>query len=193
MNTTVTEHTEHGDMPINIYHRLSNDRILFITNHIDDMMATSIVASLLLKDSEAVEEITLFINSEGGDLRNALMIIDTMNLISSPIKTVCIGSAMDEAALILTSGTPGLRFATQHATISVSQLVNDWMSVSDMTDAKTNLNQSMLDNKKIMEILAKCTGKPIKEVTTYFDRRVFMSGLQAAKYGLIDKLISPSK
>lgn len=194
MNTLVTETTEYGDMPINIYQKLSNDRILFICNHIDDKLAADIVALLLLKDLESPgEKITLFINSEGGDIRNVLMIYDVMSLIQSPIETVCIGSAMDEAAIILAAGTNGMRFATKHATISVSQLVNNWMTYSDLTDAKKNLDQSLNDNKRMMDIFAKCSKKTNKQVMLDFERRVFMTAAQAAKYGMIDKVISFNK
>lgn len=194
MNTLVTESTEYGDMPINIYQKLSNDRILFICNHIDDKLASDIAALLLLKDLENPgEKITLFINSEGGDIRNVLMIYDVMNLIQSPIETVCIGSAMDEAAILLAAGTNGMRFATKHATISVSQLVNNWMTYSDLTDAKKNLDQSLNDNKRMMDIFAKCSGKTNKQVMLDFERRVFMTAVQASKYGIIDKVISFNK
>jgi ATP-dependent Clp protease protease subunit len=194
LNTILTETTEHGDMPIDVYQKLANDRILFICDDINDNLATDIVATLLLKDSEDSEKkITLFINSSGGDIRNTLMIVDMMNMIEAPIETVCIGSAMDEAALILVSGSPGMRFATQNSRISVGQLVNDWMARVNLTDAKKYLDLALSDNKRMMEIFAKTTGKPLKKVMADFDRRVFMNSSQAVKYNLIDKVISISK
>ena len=194
MNTIVTETTLHGEVPIDIYQKLSNDRILFVCDQIDDKLATDIVATLLLKDSEAPEEkITLFINSEGGDIRNVLMIYDMINMIQSPVETVCIGSALDEAAILLTAGTPGLRLATKNSIISVGQLVHDWTNYSDLTDAKKILEQSMGDNKKMMEIIAKSTGKSFKQANEDFNRRVFMNCNQAIKYGLIDKVIGSNK
>lgn len=194
MNTIVLESTEHGDMPIDVYQKLSNDRILFISNAIDDNLATDIVGSLLLKDSEDPDKkITLFINSPGGDIRNILMICDMMNIISAPIETVCIGSAMDEAAIILASGTKGMRFATKNSRISASQLVHDWMARANLTDAKKYLDLAVSDNKKMMEVLAKTTGKPLKEVMAAFERRVFMNANQAMKFGLIDKVVTFNK
>lgn len=121
------------------------------------------------------------------------MIYDMMQLISSPIETVCIGSAMDEAAIILAAGTPGMRHATKHSSIAVSHLISNWMAFSDLTDAKSNLDLSISDNKKMMTILSKCTGKTLKEVSTDFERRVFMNAPQAVKYGLIDKVVTPVK
>ena len=194
MNTLVIESTENGDMPVDVYQKLSNDRILFICDQITDELATDIVATLLLKDVEDPDsKITLFINSDGGDIRNALMIYDTMSIISAPIETVCIGSAMDEAALILAGGTPGLRFATKNSVIAVSHLVHDWYTNANLTDAKKILDQSMSDNKKMMEVIAKSCKKTLKQVLEDFDRRVFMTANQAAKYGIIDKVVANKK
>lgn len=194
MNTIVLESTEHGDIPVDVYQKLANDRILFICDDISDTIATDVAATLLLKDSEDPgKKVTLFINSQGGDIRNALMICDIMNMIESPIETVCIGAAMDEAAIILSSGTPGMRFATKNSVISASQLVHEWMVRANLTDAKKYLELASGDNKKMMEILAKTTGKSLKQVMSDFDRRVFMSAPQAAKYKLIDKVITFNK
>jgi len=194
LNTIVTETTEHGEMPLDVYQKLSNDRILFICDMITDDIASDITATLLLKDSEDSEKkITLFINSHGGDIRNVLMICDMMNMIEAPIETVCIGAAMDEAALILASGTPGMRLATKNAVISCSQLAHDWITRANLTDAKKYLDMAVLDNKRMMEILSKASGKSVKQVSEDFDRRVYMTAAQAAKYGLIDKVVKFNK
>lgn len=194
MNTIVLEATDHGDMPIDVYHKLSNNRILFVSDRIDDRVGTDITSTLLLKDAEDPEKkITLFINSSGGDIRNVLMICDMMNMITAPIETVCIGSAMDESVLILASGTPGMRYATKNSIISAGQLVHDWIARSNLTDAKTYLDLAMADNKKMMEIIAQTTKKPLKEVMTSLERRVFMNPSQALKFGLIDKVVTFSK
>lgn len=194
MNTLVLESTENGDIPIDVYQKLANDRVLFLCNQITDTLATDIIATLLLKDAEDSEKkITLFINSDGGDIRNALMIYDIMTMIDSPIETVCIGSAMDEAAIILAGGTPGMRLATKNSVIAVGQLVHDWYSNSNLTDAKKILDQSLSDNKRMMEIFAKSCKKQLKQVMDDFERTVFMNASQAVKYGLIDKAISSSK
>jgi ATP-dependent Clp protease, protease subunit len=194
LNTTITEDTEMGEIPVDIYQKMADNRILFICNHIDDKIATDTVASLLLKDNENPgEKITIFINSDGGDIRNVFMIYDMMQLIQSPIETICIGSAMDEAAIILAAGTPGMRYATKHAAIAVSQLVNQWMNYSDLTDAKKNLDLYVNDNKKMMEIIGKCSKKTFKQTMIDFERRVFMNASQAIKYGIIDKLMKFSK
>lgn len=194
MNTIITETTEHGEMPVDVYQKLANDRILFICDHIDDRVATDVAATLLLKDQEDPDQkITLFINSESGDIRSVFMIYDIMNMISSPIETVCIGSAMDEVVILLASGSEGMRFATKNSIIAVGQLVNNNINFSDLADAKRLLAQSVADNKKMMEVLAKKTGKTFKQVSSDFDRKVFFTAAQSMKYGIIDKIVSFSK
>lgn len=194
MNTIVLEATEFGEMPVDVYQKLSNDRILFLTDQIDDRVAADITATLLLKDTEdSTSKITLFINSHGGDIRNALMICDMINLIEAPVETVCIGAAMDEAAVILASGAPGMRFATKNSVISAGQLINEWVARSDLTDAKKYLELATSDNKRMMEIFAKTSKQNVKQVMRLLDRRVFMTSPQAVKFGLIDKVVSFKK
>jgi ATP-dependent Clp protease protease subunit len=121
------------------------------------------------------------------------MIYDIMSIISAPIETVCIGSAMDEAAIILAGGTPGNRFATKNSVIAVSQLSHDWYTHTNLTDAKKLLDQFTSDNKRMMEIIAKASKKTIKNVMDDFERRVFMNAAQAVRYGIIDRVVTFSK
>lgn len=194
LNTLVLEETENGEMPLDVYQKLANDRILFITDYIDDRIATDLTATLLLKDHEDNEKkITLFINSPGGDIRNAFMIYDVMTLIHAPIETVCMGAAMDEAALILVGGAKGMRLATKNSIISISQLVNPWHMHTNLTDAKNLMDQFNIDNNRLVEILAKASGKTVKQIKTDFDRRSFFTAQKALKYGFVDKIISFNK
>ena len=196
LNTIVSETMEQSaEMPVDVFQKLSNSRILFISDEIDDELTSDICATLLLKDQECHEEkITLFINSYGGDIRNVLAIYDVMQMIHSPIETVCMGAAHNEAAILLVSGTEGMRFATKNSVICVGQLVNDWMRVhSDLVDAKSSLNQQLEDNKRMMDIFAVASGKDLKQVMSDFDRKVFMTSQEAMKYGLIDKVIKQTK
>lgn len=194
LNTFILETTEHGDIPVDIYQKLANDRILFISDYVSDKIATDIIATLLLKDSEDSEEkISLFINSSGGDIRSVFMIYDVMQMIQAPVETVCIGSAMNESVILLSAGEPGMRLATKNSIFSVSQLEHDWMTRANLTDAKKIVTRYARDNKNMMEIIAQTTGKPLKQVLDDFERRVFMNAPQAAKYGLIDKIIAFSK
>jgi ATP-dependent Clp protease, protease subunit len=194
LNTIVTETTEQGEVAIDVFQKLAADRVLFITGVLDDDMAADITAMLLVKDSEDTEKkISLFINSPGGDIRNALAICDIIHMLDSPIETVCIGSAMKEAAVILAAGTPGMRLATKNSIICVGQLINDSMQISDLTDADISLKQMTNDNKRMMEIIAKASKKSLEQVMSDFDRRIFMNSKDALSYGLIDKVISLKK
>jgi len=194
LNTIITETTEHGEVPIDIYQKLSNDRILFLTDFIDDKVATDISATLLLKDAENPNaKITIFINSEGGDIRAVFMIYDTMNMISSEIEVICFGSAMNESVILLVGGSPGKRYATKNSIIAVGQLIAQWAKKSNMVDATKTLNQVTKDNKRMMEILAKHSNKKITQIIKDFDRIVFLEPAKAAKYGFIDGIIKFGK
>lgn len=194
MNTLVLEQTEHGEYPIDVYAKLSQDRILFLSEPLHDELATDMVATLLLKDSEDPEKkITLFINSHGGDIRNAFTIYDVMQMIDAPVETVCIGAAFDEAVILLAGGTPGMRLATPHAVISASQLEPGLHMHTDLPGAKELLKQHKLDNDRLMEILSKTTGKTVSQVRKDFDRRVFFNAKQALKYGFFDHIVQLNK
>lgn len=177
-------------MPIDIYTKLAQDRVLFISDIIDDKVATDVVATLLLQDAENDnEKITLFLNSEGGDIRSVFMIYDVMQLLKSPLETVCIGSAMNETVMLLAAGTKGMRFATHHSIISPSQLVHNASYMTNLLDAKSIMERSKADNKSLLSILAKASGKTYQEVAADFDRKVFFNAKQALNYGLIDGVI----
>lgn len=189
MNTLITEEGEMGHPEIlDVFSRLAEDRILFITDYIDDRISTDICATLLLMDGESTEDkITLFINSEGGECRSIFAIYDLMELIKSPIETVCIGSAMNEAVLLLAAGDK--RLATKNAVICPSQLVQEKYYQVDLTDAKATSERLDKDNKAFMKALAKKVGKKMSEVIIDFEKRTYLSATQAQKYGLIDGVI----
>jgi ATP-dependent Clp protease protease subunit len=195
MNTLILEETEQGeDMAIDVYQRLANDRILFIHEFIDDKLASNICATLLLKNAESKEEkISLFINSEGGDIRSVFMIYDMMNIIDAPIETICAGSAWDESLLILAAGTEGMRFATQNSVICASHLMYDKMHFSDLTDARIIKDLIKNDNKRMLEAFASITKKTYKQIADDFSNKTFMTPAQAKKYGLIDGIVKNKK
>lgn len=179
-----------GDVvPVDVYQKLSDNRILFLTGFLSDELANDLTATLLLKDAESQDEITLFINSDGGDVRNVLTLFDTMQIIQSPIKTVCIGGVSNEVVLLLAAGSPGLRFATKNSIISPSYLFHDRTYMTNLFDAKTMLNQFNIDNKVVLDNLAKCCKKKSAEVFKDFERKKFFNANQAKKYGIIDKII----
>jgi ATP-dependent Clp protease, protease subunit len=190
MNTLINEETEFGEVAVDIYSKLASNRILFISDDVDDKLATDIVATLFLLDGESPnEEISLIINSEGGDIRSVFMIYDILQIIQSPIKTICVGSAMDEVVLLLASGTPGMRYATQNAVICPSQLIQEEYHYGNLTNAKEVLGRIQADNKDYMTCLAKKTNKKYSEVMSDFERRKFMTSKQAKNYGIIDGVI----
>jgi ATP-dependent Clp protease protease subunit len=194
LNTLVLEPTEHGDMPVDVYQKLASDRILFVADYLDDNLASDIVSTLLLKDNEdSDKKITLFINSHGGDIRNAFMIYDVMTMIQAPIETICIGAAMDEALILLTGGTHGMRSATPHAIIAATQLIHSFHMHTDLPGAQALFEQEKLDNQRLMDILAKTTKKTLSQVKKDFDRRVFFNAKNAMKYGFIDKIVTFNK
>lgn len=190
MNIIVTEETENGDVPIDIYSKLANDRILFIHDYVDDRTAIDTVATLMLKDTEdSNQKISLFINASGGDLRSVFMIYDTMRLIQSPIETFCVGEAFDEVVLLLAAGTPGMRYATENSLIWTSQLLSDGAMYSDIADAFVLMDRLKRDNKNFITELAKCVSKPTKTVMADLERKKFFNAKQAKQYGLIDAIV----
>lgn len=194
MNKLTTEETEMGEVPVDIFYKLSKNRILFIDSEITDQLATDICATLLLKDNEdSSSKITLIINSPGGDIRNIFMIYDMMNIITSPIETVCIGSVSDEAVLLLSAGTPGMRFITKNSNVSLNQIVHDGMRVSDLTDAKIALDAVSKDNDNFLKALAKCINKNYKSLSLDLNRKKFLNSTQAVKYGIVDKIVQIKK
>lgn len=194
MNTIILEENEQGEVVSDVYQKLSNNRILFIHQEIDDNLAADIVAALLAKDDEdSNHKISIFINSEGGDIRSVFMIYDIMKLIKSPIETICSGSAWNESLLLLAGGTPGMRFATQNSVICRNQVLYDKIHMSDLTDAKVVKDLIKYDNKKMLEEFSKITKKSYKQILIDFDKKVFMTPTQAKKYGLIDGIIKNKK
>jgi ATP-dependent Clp protease protease subunit len=191
LNIIVTEPTEAGDIAIDIYSKLAEDRILFIYDFIDDNLATDIVASLLLKNAESTKEkVTLLINCDGGDIRNVFMIYDIINIIKCPVETICVGSASDEAVLLLAAGKKGMRYATPTSAICPSQLMADRAYHSNLTDAKGIMDRFKRDNRNYMNALAKATGNPLATVMSDFERKKFFGAKEALSYGIIDGVVS---
>lgn len=194
LNTIVYEDTEQGEMPMDVYQKLSKNRILFVTGEVTDELASDITATLLLKDQESPDKkITLFINSYGGDVRNIFMIYDMIQMIDAPVETICIGEALGESAVLLCAGDSGHRFATRNSIIAVGQLEQHGHGHTDMTNAKKWLDLFTEDNMRMMKIYAETSGKSVKQVMDDLDRTIFMSAAKALKYGFIDKIVSLSK
>lgn len=192
MNTIITELTDNGEVSYDVFSKLVDNRILFLYNHIDDDIAADIVAALLYLDhncEDIEKKISLYINSESGDIRSIFMIYDMMRMIKSPIETFCIGSAAGEPALILAAGTKGMRFATKNSIIKLGQLTHCRSIHSDIMNAEILLDQLKKDNIKYLEAMHECTGKSLKTLTKDSEKDFYMTADIAKKYGFIDAII----
>lgn len=190
LNTIITEKTDNGEVSYDVFGKLVEKRILFICGEIDDGLATDISATLLHLDTQDdTKEISLYMNTPGGDIRNIFMIYDIMKLITSPIKTYCMGTVSNEAALLLAAGTPGLRYATKNSTISMSELHHTGSHYSDMSNAEIYLKQSISDNDKFIEALSLNTKKSVKTLQKDCIHTFYLTSPEAKKYGIIDQII----
>ena len=181
-------------VPGDIFSRLAQERIIFLYEEIDASIATSISATMMLMDiDDSVKPITLYINSRGGTIEDGLLTIyDTLQYIKSPVKTVCIGEAYSSAAVILSAGTKGFRFAYPNARIMIHNIQIEEMSgtqkeIQDEAKRTKELNSTM------MKITAKHTGQVLKKVSRDCNKDKYFTAEAAVKYGLIDHVIIPAK
>ncbi len=189
MNTLVLEETPEGDAPLPLYQKLSNDRILFLTEELSDRVASDLAATLMLKDAEDPEKkVSLFINCNGGDIRNIFMIYDVISMMECDVETICLGECMNEAVLLLAAGNPGMRFATPHSIIGLSPIVQDFVSYGNMTGVRTLHQQLHEDHKRFIKEMKECSSKSIEEE---MNKKSFLTPPQAMKFNIIDKIIRP--
>lgn len=190
MHTVILESTDEGEIPVDVYQKLAENRVLFIHEFISDKVACDIIASMFALDLEDhTEPIQLFINSPGGDIRCVFMVYDVLKTLKSPIHVICIGGCMDSTSLLLAAGKKGARFATQNAIIGINQLYVEHSNYGTLTDAKQSLELSKLDNSRMLTAYSKCTGKSVKDLEAALTQRLFLSPQEALKFGLIDKVI----
>lgn len=183
----VVEQTGRGERSYDIYSRLLEDRIIFITGEINDATADIVVAQLIyLEGVDPEKPISIYINSPGGSVSAGLAIYDTMNYIKCDVCTICIGLAASMGAFLLSSGTKGMRYALPNAEIMIHQPLGG-VSVQ-ASDIAIHAEQIIKTKRKLNEILAKNTSKDIKTISKDTDRDNFMSADEALKYGLIDKI-----
>jgi len=181
----VVEQSGRGERAYDIFSRLLKDRIIFITDMIEDNMANLIIAQLLFLDSEDPEkDIHMYINSGGGVVTAGLAIYDTMQYLRSPINTVCIGQAASMAAVLLAAGAPGKRFALPNARIMIHQGSGGFRGNTPDVMIQVKELETLVD--KLTNILAFHTGQAADKVRKDSDRDRFMSAEDAKAYGLID-------
>ena len=184
----VVEQTPRGERAFDIYSRLLKERVIFITGPIEDHMANIVVAQLLYLEAENPEkDISIYINSPGGSVTSGMSIYDTMSYIKPDISTLCIGQASSMGAILLTGGTKGKRFALPNSRIMIHQPLGGFQGQA--TDIEIHAQEILKIRTKLNEILSHHSGKDIEKVTQDTERDNFMSGEEAVKYGLIDKVI----
>ena len=182
------EQTPRGERAFDIYSRLLKERVIFITGPIEDPMANLVVAQLLFLEAENPEkDINIYINSPGGSVTSGMSIYDTMSYIKPDISTLCIGQASSMGAILLTGGTKGKRFALPNSRIMIHQPLGGFQGQA--TDIEIHAQEILKIRTKLNEILSQHSGKDIDKVSQDTERDNFMSGDEAVKYGLIDKVI----
>ena len=192
MIPTVIESTDRGERLYDIYSRLLNDRIIFLTGEINDAMADTVVAQLIyLENIDPGKEISLYINSPGGSVSAGLAIYDTMNFISCDVCTICIGLAASMGAFLLSSGTKGKRFSLPNSEIMIHQPLGG--AQGQASDIKIQAEQILKIRSKLNAILSKNTGKSVEQIERDTDRDNFLSADEALEYGIIDKIITSKK
>ena len=186
----VVEQTSRGERSYDIYSRLLQDRIVLLGGEVNDESANLIVAQLLfLQAQDAKKEISMYVNSPGGSVTAGLAIYDTMQFISCPVATYCIGQAASMGAVLLTAGAKGKRFALPNARIMIHQ---PWGGAEGKaSDIEITAREILRLKEKLNAILASHSGKTMDEVVHDTDRDHFMSADEACKWGLIDKVLLP--
>ncbi|MFH1170163.1 MAG: ATP-dependent Clp protease proteolytic subunit [Candidatus Vogelbacteria bacterium] len=187
---TVIEKSPFGERAYDIYSRLLKDRIIFLGGVIDDNLANIIIAQLLFLESEGHQkDITLYVNSPGGLVTATMAILDTMNYVKSDVSTICVGQAASGAAIILSAGAKGKRFALPNAEIMIHQPLGG--TEGQASDIAITAKQILKIKDKLNKILSKHTGQTIAQVEKDSDRNYFMSADEAVKYGLVDSIVKP--
>lgn len=185
----VVEKSQFGERAYDIYSRLLKDRIIFLGGPIDDDVANLVIAQLLFLESEdAKKDISLYINSPGGVVTAGLAIIDTMNHVKPHVSTVCVGMAASAAAMILSTGEKGKRYALPNSEIMIHQPHGG--AEGQATDIEITAKQILKLRERLNNILAKNTGQSLAKVEKDVERDFFMTADEAKKYGIVDKVFN---
>ena len=183
----VVERTSSGERTYDLYSRLLDDRIVFLSGEINDAMANTIVAQLIyLEGKDPTKDISLYINSPGGSVSSGMAIYDTMNYIKCDVSTICIGLAASMGAFLLSSGTKGKRFALPNSEIMIHQPLGG--AQGQASDIKIHAEHILRTKAKLNRILAENCNKDIATLERDTDRDNFMSAEEARAYGLIDRV-----
>lgn len=185
---TVIEKTQFGERVYDIYSRLLEERIIFLGTAINDDVANSIIAQLLfLQKEDPKKDITMYVNSPGGQVTSTLAMYDTMQYVDPDIATVCLGMAASGGAVILMGGAKNKRFALPHSEIMIHQPLGG--TEGQATDIAIHAEHIINTKNLLNELIAKHTGKKVEQVRLDTERDKFMSAKEALDYGLIDRII----
>ena len=185
----VVEQTGKGERSYDIFSRLLNDRIIFLSDEVNDTTASLVVAQLLfLEAQDPDKDISFYINSPGGSVTAGMAIYDTMNYVKCDVSTICIGMAASMGAFLLSAGTKGKRIALPNSEIMIHQPLGG--AKGQATDIKIQADLILRTRDNLNRILAENTGRSIEEIARDTERDNFMTAQQALEYGLIDKIFA---
>ncbi len=188
----VVDRTESGERSFDIYSRLLEDRVIFLSGPINGDVANLVVAQLIyLESKDPTKDISLYINSPGGEVTAGLAIYDTMNYIRCDVSTICIGMAASMGAFLLSSGTKGKRYALPNSEIMIHQVLGG--ASGQASDVEIHTKHLIETKQKLNGILAENTGKPYEVVERDTDRDNFLSAEQALEYGIVDQVFYTRK
>lgn len=185
----VIEQTPRGERSYDIYSRLLNDRIIFLGEEINSVSANLVVAQLLhLESQDAEKDISLYINSPGGEVYSGLAILDTMNFIKPQVSTICVGMAASMAAVLLSAGAKGKRFCLPHSKVMIHQPSGG--AQGQQTEIEIVAEEIKKTRRELNLILSDASGQPIEKVQADTERDNYLTAAEALDYGLIDRIVT---
>ena len=185
----VIEQTNRGERSYDIFSRLLNDRIVFLSEDVNDVTASLIIAQLLFLEKEPDQDINFYINSPGGSITAGMAIYDTMKFIKCDVSTICVGMAASMGSFLLSAGTKGKRFALPNSEIMIHQPSVHGGMQGQATDIKIHSDRLIQIKRRLTELFAANCGKPFDEVENDMERDYFLTAEEALKYGIVDKVI----
>ena len=186
----VVDKTPKGERSYDIYSRLLEDRIIFLSDPIDTHVANTVIAQLLyLESQDPTKDINLYINSPGGSIYDGMAIIDTMNYIKCDVSTICIGMAASMAALILTSGAKGKRMSLPNSRVLIHQPLISGGIGGQTTDLQIHINEMVKLKELTIDLLHDTTNQPKDKIEKDIDRDNYLKAQEALEYGLIDRVL----
>ena len=185
----VIEQTPRGERSYDIYSRLLNDRIIFLGAEINSVSANLVVAQLLhLESQDAEKDISLYINSPGGEVYSGLAILDTMNFIKPQVSTICVGMAASMAAVLLSAGAKGKRFCLPHSKVMIHQPSGG--AQGQQTEIEIVAEEIKKTRRELNQILSDASGQPIEKVQADTERDNYLTAAEALDYGLVDRIVT---